>query len=292
MVDPSRVRSFAIVTGAYVVALLAAIATARVLGNDAPILTAFAADLVATFVIFGFSMAFANSSLYDAYWSVAPPVIALYWASSPDAIVAVPGRQALVLLLVFAWAIRLTWNWARGWPGLHHEDWRYTELRENGVAPYWLVSLTGTHYFPTLQVFLGCLPLYAAVALGTRPLGALDALATLVTAGAIALETIADEQLRAFNRTKQPGDICDRGLWAWLRHPNYLGEVLFWWGLWLFAVSAAPAWTWSVIGPLAITAMFIFASVPMLDRRSLARRPGYDAWMKRVPALVPRKPSR
>ena len=290
--DSDRVRSFAIVAGAYAVALGAAIATGALLGSDSPVLTVFVADLVATFVVFAFSMAFENSSLYDAYWSVVPPVIGLYWASALPGSEAVPARQALVLLLVFAWGIRLTWNWSRGWPGMHHEDWRYRELRESENAPYWLVSLTGIHYFPTFQVFLACLPLYAALAVGARPLGPLDAIAALVTAGAIALETIADEQLREFNRTKQPGEICARGLWAWLRHPNYLGEILFWWGLWLFGVSAAPDWYWSVIGPLAITAMFLFASIPMLDRRNLARRPGYAEVMKSVSALVPRRPRR
>lgn len=290
--DSERVRSLAIVGFAYVVALGAAIATAATVGSGSPVLAVFVADLVATLVVFGFSMLLANSSMYDAYWSVAPPVIGLYWASALAGSEAVPARQWLVLALVFAWGVRLTWNWARGWPGLHHEDWRYRELRENSETPYWLVSLTGIHYFPTLQVFLACLPLYPALAIGSRPLGALDALAGLVTAGAIALETIADEQLRAFNRGKQPGDICTRGLWAWLRHPNYLGEILFWWGLWLFGVAALPAWWWSVIGPLAITAMFLFASIPMLDRRNLERRPGYVEVMKTVPALVPRRPRR
>lgn len=290
--DRERLRSFAIVAFAYLAALGAAFATVRLLGSDSPIQAAFVADLVATLVVFGFSMALANSSLYDAYWSVAPPAIGLYWASGFPGAEAMPARQLLVLGLVFAWAVRLTWNWARGWPGLHHEDWRYRDLREEAHAPYWLVSLTGIHYFPTLQVFLGCLPLYAALAIGDAPLGALDALAALVTAGAIALETIADEQLRAFNRSKGPGDICTRGVWAWLRHPNYLGEIGFWWGLWLFGLAAAPAWWWTVIGPLAITVMFVLASIPMLDRRSLARRPGYADVMKNVAALVPRRPRR
>ncbi len=290
--DSERVRSFAIVGFAYVVALGGAFATARAMGGDTPILTAFVADLVATGVVFGFSMALANSSMYDAYWSAAPPVIGVYWASVAPGAEAVPARQLLVLALVFAWAARLTWNWARGWPGLHHEDWRYRDLREEAHAPYWLVSLTGIHYFPTLQVFLACLPLYAALAVGGRPLGALDALAALVTAGAIALETIADEQLRAFNRSKAPGDICTRGVWAWLRHPNYLGEIGFWWGLWLFGLAARPDWYWTVIGPHAIPVMFGLASIPMLDRRSLARRPGYAEVMKSVSALVPRRPRR
>jgi len=290
--DSERVRSFGIVGAVYVVALGAAIATGALLGSHSPLLTVLVADLVATLVVFGFSMAFANSSMYDAYWSVVPPVIGLYWASALPGSEGISARQALVLLLVFAWGIRLTLNWARSWPGLHHEDWRYVELRENTNAPYWLVSLTGIHYFPTLQVFLACLPLYAALAVGTRPLGALDALAVGVTGGAIALETIADEQLRRFNLSKQSGEICTRGFWAWMRHPNYLGEMGFWWGLWLFGLAAAPDWYWSAIGPIAITAMFVFASIPMLDRRNVARRPGYAEFMKRVPALIPRRPPR
>ena len=284
-------RSFAWVAVAYATALLAALATVRVLGPDSPLANAFAADLLATLVVFAFSMALANSSMYDAYWSVAPPAIGLYWATLPGA-EAAPARQLVVLALVFAWGVRLTWNWARAWPGLHHEDWRYRDLRENAHAPYWLVSLTGIHYFPTLQVFLGCLPLYPALAFGARPFGVLDLLALAVTAGAIALETVADEQLRAFNRAKQPGDICHSGVWAWLRHPNYLGEIGFWWGLWLFGVAAGPGWWWTVIGPLAITLMFVLASIPMLDRRSLARRPGYAELMMERSALVPRRPRR
>jgi steroid 5-alpha reductase family enzyme len=157
--------------------------------------------------------------------------------------------------------------------------------------PYWLTSLLGIHFFPTLQVFLGCLPLWPALT-GSRPLGALDGLAALVAAGAIALETRADEELRAFRKTAAPGEICTRGTWAWLRHPNYLGELLFWWGLFLFGIAADASWWWSGLGALAITVMFAFVSVPMLDRRSLARRPGYADVIARVPALVPRRPRR
>jgi steroid 5-alpha reductase family enzyme len=63
--------------------------------------------------------------------------------------------------------------------------------------------------------------------------------------------------------------------------------MLFWWGLWLFGVAADPAWWWTVVGPLAITLMFVFVSVPMLDRRMLARRPDYAARMREVSAVVP-----
>ncbi len=286
-----RSGAFGVVLAAYLLALAVAVALGLWLGDRRPILTVFVADAVATFVIFGFSMALRNSSMYDAYWSVAPPVIALYWAQLPSASLgAEGGRQGLVLWLVAAWAVRLTFNWARGWAGLGHEDWRYVELREGAKIPYWLVSLGGIHFFPTLQVFLGCLSLYPALALGRRPFGALDVIATIVAGGGIAIETLADEQLAAFNRVKQPGEICMRGVWAWSRHPNYFGELSFWWGLWLFGLAADPSWWWTVIGPLAMTGMFLFASIPMLDKRSVARRPGYEAHMRRVSRLLPWPP--
>jgi steroid 5-alpha reductase family enzyme len=231
--ESQRARGFGVVVLTYLAALALAIAVAAIMGRDAPILTVFVADCAATLLVFAASVAFANASLYDPYWSVAPPVIGLYWASALPGSLAVPARQWLVLLLVFGWGIRLTANWARGWPGLHHQDWRYDMLRESSSAPYWLVNLTGIHYFPTLIVFVGCLPLYAALAVGARPLGFLDGLAFAVTAGAIALEGIADEQLRAFNRSKQSGEICARcGAGRATRTTGRDGLLV---GPWLFA---------------------------------------------------------
>ena len=108
-----------------------------------------------------------------------------------------------------------------------------------------------------------------------------------VTAGAILIETTADEQLRRFAATKQPGDIINEGLWARSRHPNYFGEMSFWWGLFLFGFSASSAYWWTIIGPISMTVMFHLASIPMLDQRSLERRPGYEEHMRRVNAVIP-----
>jgi steroid 5-alpha reductase family enzyme len=286
----SRVDSFGLVTLAYLVALAAGLWVLSFSDGSRPLLALFAADVVATLVIFAFSIQLDNGSTYDPYWSVVPPLFALYWLGFGED--AVGTRQVVVTTLVFVWAIRLTWNWARGWPGLHHEDWRYEMLYSETPLPKWVVSLLGIHVFPTIQVFLGCLAFVPALALGREALGLLDAIALVVTGGAILLETVADAQMRAFARTKEPGDIMDQGLWGWCRHPNYLGELGFWWGLWLFAIAAADGWWWTVIGPLAMTAMFHWASIPMLDRRSVERRPGYAEHMGRANALIPSPPHR
>ncbi len=281
--------SFAWIVLAYAAGALAAYLVAQRVAPGHPLwLTILAADVVATCVVFAFSVVLNNSSVYDPYWSVAPmiiaPTIALL-ASHPD----VPAlRKWTVTALVLVWGARLTWNWARGWNGLGHEDWRYADLRRTGKA-YWLVSFFGFHMMPTIWVYLGCLSLVPALSTGTAPLGPLDALAFVVTAGAIWIEATADQQLRRFRLTNQtPGKIMAEGLWSHCRHPNYLGEILLWWGLFLFALAAnRSAWR-CVVGPLAINLLFVFISIPLIDKRSLSRRPSYAEHMKRVPALLPR----
>ncbi|MEV0895306.1 DUF1295 domain-containing protein [Actinoplanes sp. NPDC049802] len=288
-----RSRGFAVVTAAYLVAGLAAWAVAAVLDGTPPLLLTFYADLAATLVVFAASMLVANASLYDPYWSVAPAVIVVVWVlwrtgGDPSA---ATGRQVAVLLLVLAWAVRLTANWASSWRGLSHEDWRYVQLREQrppGV-PWWLVNLAGIQLMPTLVVFAGLLPVWPAVTVTGRPWGVLDVLAVAVTATAVLIEATADRQMRRFTRDPaNRGRIIDRGLWRHSRHPNYLGEIMFWWGLWLFGLAAAPDRWWTVLGPVTMVLLFLFVSVPMMDRRSMARRPAYEEHMRRVPALLPR----
>jgi steroid 5-alpha reductase family enzyme len=190
-------------------------------------------------------------------------------------------------VLVAVWGVRLTYNFLRGWGGLSHEDWRYRDFRGSWGRWYWPGSLFGIHLFPTLMTWLGCLALVPAMR-SSAPLGLLDVAAVVVTVLAIAIEAIADEQLLAFRRVHpQGGAICEVGLWGRSRHPNYLGEVMFWVGLWLFAVAADPGTAgWTAVGPIAMVVMFRGASIPLADRRSLRRRPGYAEHMRRVPALL------
>jgi steroid 5-alpha reductase family enzyme len=269
-----RRRLLVAVSLSYLAALAAAAATWAALDGLHPLLVTGAADVVATLVIFAASVRHDNSSLYDPYWSVAPvPIVAAWMAlAGPGASTA---RGALGAGLVLLWAVRLTWNCLARWRSLADEDFRYREIRARTGRGYWPASLASIHLFPTGWVFLGLLPLFPALARPSGSLGWLDAAAALLTGGAILVEAIADLQLRAFLASRRdPADRLRSGLWAIWRHPNYLGEVLFWWGLWLFGLAADPAWWWTVAGPLAITALFAFVSVPWMDRRLQARRAG------------------
>jgi steroid 5-alpha reductase family enzyme len=281
-------KAFALQSFAYVLALLLAVAVGYVVRELHPILVVFAADIAATLVIYTFGRVFHNASFYDAYWSVAPLAIALFFVFGASSDRVVTARQIIVITLVFVWGLRLTYNWARQWQGLKDEDWRYQDLRKKAKRWFWLVDLVGIEIMPTVIVFLACLSLYPALAVGEKPFGTLDVIAIMLTAGAVFIETIADEQLRKFIRKRpRPGEIMTKGLWAYSRHPNYLGEVLFWWGLFIFALAADSGYWWMIIGPLSITILFTVISIPLMEKRSLERRPGYREHSKKIPALFP-----
>jgi steroid 5-alpha reductase family enzyme len=263
-------------------------------GYEAPIVQLAVADVVATLVVFGFSVRYDNSSVYDAYWSVAPIVLVSYLAWIGASLSAAPIRVGLVVALVWFWGVRLTHNWARGWTGFAHEDWRYRDIRAKSGRHYWLVSLLGIHLFPTVVVFLGCLPIFVVMLEPGRPLNWIDGLATLVTGAAVGLELVADNSLRDYTlQRKRPGESMSEGIWAWSRHPNYFGEISFWWGLWLFGVAALGVGRWWMIsGAVAVTMLFNVVSIPLIERRMAARRVDYGEVQSRVSRLLPWPPRR
>lgn len=279
------VRAGAWVTLAYVVALGVAVAVGWSLRDAHPLLVVAAADAAATVAVFLFSRAFDNSSFYDPYWSVAPPVIVGYAFVRDGG--GDPGRQAMVAAIVGAWAVRLTYNWWRQWRGLGHEDWRYVDLRGKHGRLYWLVSFSGVHFFPTALVYAGCLAVWPVFSVRT-PLGLLDGVALALGVFAVWVEATADRQLHAHvSRGAPVEDILDRGVWGWCRNPNYLGELALWYAVALFGTAARPDAWWVWAGPVAMTALFLGISIPMKERRMRARRPAFGEHCRRVPMLLP-----
>jgi steroid 5-alpha reductase family enzyme len=111
----------------------------------------------------------------------------------------------------------------------------------------------------------------------------------LITFGAVVIEAVADYQRRT-KYQHDGSDVYKSGVWSWSRHPNYFGEIMFWVGLFLYAhfVEYAPIWTG--IGALAMILLFVFISIPMMEDRQVANKPGYKDYQKRVSFLVPWPP--
>lgn len=279
----SKTTSLLIVAAAYAIAFVAAYCTLYFLkGTMDPLWQLAIADVAATIVVYAFSVLFRNSSFYDAYWSVAPPVFLLFWFSLSEGD-GDPLLQALVTIAVLLWAVRLTANWARHWPGIRHQDWRYTMLKKDGGFKAFAADFFGIHLFPTFMVFMGCLPLWPAMTSGTHDLGILSVIALAVCIAATAISLLADEQLRLFReRNTDPQAFMQTGVWSWSRHPNYFGEWLFWVGIFLFGYAADPDYWWTGIGAVLMLGMFLFASVPMMEKRMLEKRPAYAEYKRRV----------
>ena len=225
--------------------------------------------------------------MYDPYWSVQPFVIAVFFAWPLQDLSA---AGMIVLLMVFLYGLRLTLNFYRGWPGMKHEDWRYRDFRKAFPKLYWPISFLGIHLFPTIMVFLACMSLlqiYHGPGVGINTWFIIGLLTMIL---AIGLAYVADDQMKKFRmKPENKGKLMKSGLWKYSRHPNYLGEILSWWGLFFFSLSAGYDQWWMIVGPLMVSIMFLGISIPMLEKREMARRPEYAAYKKEVPMLLPVK---
>ena len=91
---------------------------------------------------------------------------------------------------------------------------------------------------------------------------------------------------------KNSGKVCRAGLWGVSRHPNYLGEMLFWIAVACFGLAAAGSdANWTLVGPAGIIILFFSASIPMMEERQSKRRKGWAAYAADTPLILPLGPS-
>ena len=247
----------------------------------------FLADVAATVVVWVFGLLYENVSVYDPYWSVFPPVAFLLWAFYTGV-----WSLPVILLLIASWywGWRLTRNWVITFKGIGHEDWRYTKYRSLHPALFHLINFFGLNMVPTLVVFAAMLP---GLKLYENPLSfkfssavsfSLVFLGFIICLIAPTIQLIADKQSHDF-RAAHPGEVCNVGLWKHGRHPNYFGEILFWWGIWIMYVPFGGI-DWYILGPIAMTALFLGISIPLMEQRQLANKPGYAAYKKQTRLLI------
>ena len=159
-------------------------------------------------------------------------------------------------------------------------------LREKSGLWFPLVSLFGIMLFPTLVVYLCMLPAFVYARSGA--VNALTLVGFALCLSAATLQLIADAQMHAFQkRAKSRAEIIRSGVWRHSRHPNYLGEILMWWGVFLVMVSVFPARWYLGIGALVNTLMFQFISIPMAEKRMAAYKDGFADYLAETNKLLP-----
>ena len=224
-------------------------------------------------------------SLVDRVWSVL--IVGAGWVYAA-LLPAVGARGLWMLALASLWALRLslfiTWrNWGHG------EERRYREIRERNQPGFRFKSLYLVFGLQALLAWVVSAPFLVGAA-APRALNAFDVLGIALATFGIVFEAIGDAQMARFKADPaHKGQVMDRGLWRYTRHPNYFGEACVWWGLWLMALAGAGwAGVWSVVSPLLMTVLLLKVSgVTLLEKDIAERRPAYRDYIARTRAFVP-----
>ena len=275
----NRILSFIIILFVYVIAISVGVITYNYLKFD-NWLNLLIADIISTVITFIFSLIFKNSSVYDPYWSVAPIVVVIGLSAK----FGINNITIYPLIAVILWGVRLTINWAYTFSNLNHEDWRYRMYKEKYPKIYILVNFFGIHLFPTLVVYLCMLPIlfifYEAIEFNP-----LMIIGFVISISAFILQMISDIEMHKF-RKKGTHTLINVGLWKYSRHPNYLGEILMWWGIYFMMLPLLNNYWFLFAGALVNNLMFLFISIPMADKRQ-SKKEGYELYKKNTHMLLP-----
>ena len=226
-----------------------------------------------------------DASIVDLVWGLGFVLVA--WAAFIT--IGDPGpRRWLLVVLTSIWGLRLsgylTWrNLGKG------EDYRYQEMRKKAPDIFWLKSLFTVFLLQGVLMWVVSLPVQA----GQVPeptLGWLDWIGVAAWAVGIFFESVGDVQLARFKADPaNKGKVMDGGLWRYTRHPNYFGDFMVWWGLYLIALSAG-AW-WTIVGPALMSFLLLRVSgVALLEKTISSRREGYEEYVRRTNAFFPGPP--
>ena len=277
----NRLTSFIVIFFIYSLAITTGIATYDLL-NFSWWINLLLADIAATIITFIFSLILKNASVYDAYWSVQPVVILVGFSIGKK----LGLLQILLIIAILYWGIRLTANWAYNFTNFTYQDWRYTMLKEKTGHFYPVINFIGIHLVPTLVVYTCTLPAaYAVINNLKANIGSI--IFILVSIFAATLQGIADIQMHKYRKNKTM-PFNRNGLWKYSRHPNYLGEILMWWGIGFAIVVVNFNNWWLLLGAFLNTLLFLFVSIPMAEKRQ-SRKNGFEEYKKQTRYLLPIK---
>jgi steroid 5-alpha reductase family enzyme len=250
-------------------------------------LSAVMGFMIAVWVL---SVVIKNAGIADTFWGLGFVLVAWITFLGAEGYM---GRRLLITFLVTAWGLRLALHiglrsWGRG------EDRRYQAWRRQYGEKFWWVSLFTVFLFQGALLWIISLVAQA----GQWPSKPdrfiwLDWAGLLLWAVGFFFEAVGDYQLAAFKKNPaNKGKAMAQGLWRYTRHPNYFGECLMWWGIFLVTL-ATPGSFWTVVSPLTITFLLLKVSgVTLLERTIVETRPEYREYQQRTSAFIPWSPKR
>lgn len=242
--------------------------------------------LIFELLIFIFSLIIKRQDIADVFWGPTFIYIAImlnFLFPTPSLI------KIITLLVVTIWGSRLSlhiWSRNRG----KTEDKRYVELSKKWGKYYYLRSFFQTFLLQGILALFVSMPV--TIIYSQEPNTNIPILffGIFVWMFGFIFETISDNQLSNFLKNRKDKKIMDQGLWKYSRHPNYFGEILLWWGIFIISLSHSNYWYLAIIGPLTITILILKVSgIPMLEKRYAGEKE-YEAYKKKTSKLIPLPP--
>lgn len=240
-------------------------------------------DVIATIFVWATGLIFKTASVYDPYWSLQTLVIylgLLFYYHNWTIFTIIP------LAAIILYSIRLTTNFCIGFHDLSYVDWRYKMLAKKSGKLFQLVNLFGICMFPTLVVYSASIPLmvYANNAINH---GYWDIIGSVIILGGTLLELITDIQMKKFIKIRTSREeVINIGLWKYSRHPNYLGEILIWFGVAAILIISNPNYWYFIFGAIINLLMFIFISIPMEENHMKEYKPLMNEYISKTSPLL------
>lgn len=235
-------------------------------------------DIAMLVIVFIFSCLFHNASIYDSSRGLIPIILTVYAAWI---LCDFHQMSYIMIVLISIWGLKITLSFFKTLKNLNKQDWKYNHLKNKFPHLWPLINLVGIHLFQTLIVFMGMLSVFKYMETCEYvELNVSTIIAIAITLSAILIEIIADFQLNKFLKTCQNNELINIGLWKRSRHPNYFGEILFWWGIYLVMLSLNDNMWILFLGPLLNTLKYVFICVPLGERHLIEKNPAYLEYKK------------
>lgn len=225
-----------------------------------------------------------NNSIVDSFWGPGFLVVALYTlAMSPK----INFPSLVVTGLVAIWSIRLFLHITiRNWN--KPEDYRYVQMREKWGSSHTLIkAYVNVFLVQAVLLYIVALPIMITNLGSSYSLSLLNYIGIVVWVTGFVFESVGDAQLKAFiTNPENRGKLMVSGLWKYTRHPNYFGEALMWWGIFMISITTLPTLI-GIVSPLTITGLLLFVSgVPLLEK-AFKDRDDFKEYARKTSVFVP-----